>query len=570
MKLKLKSTLLMMVFIPLIISLAATLIIATIKVKSLVAEQDEKTLNAAVQTMKHAYDNSAEGEYRMDEDGKVYKGDYCISDDTSMVDDITDKSGCVATFFWGNTRVMTSIKDDSGKRIIGTTTTDENVLTNVLQKGETYFNSKLPISGKNYYVVYAPVFKDAGSKEIVGMVFMGIPSEDVDSGIRNMMLVVLLITAAIVIIVAIITYIIASGIANSAETISGELDSLASGDFSVEIDDKILARGDELGEMGRSTDNMIKNLKKVLEEVVADSNNLFTTSETLDKMANETATTISSVESAVSDIAAGATSQADDTTKASQNVIDMGQVIQDTVDDVNLLTTTADKMADSGRTAMDILAELKEVNERAIRAIDTVYEQTNITNESARKIHEATDIIASIAEETNLLSLNASIEAARAGDAGRGFAVVADQIQKLAEQSNNSAQDIEKITKSLIEDSDKSVSVMKEVKDIMNLQFDKMNTTGEAFDVVSEGIEETKNGVDQISRRAKKLDDARNEIIDIIQSLTAIAEENAASTQETSAATAEVSAAADSVSKSAIELKEITQSLENSISGFRF
>lgn len=570
MKLKLKPTLLLMVYLPLIGILIVSQIITNVKTKDLVAEQNRKTLEAAVLTMRFAYDSADEGEYHEAGNGEVYKGNYCISGDCHIVDSITDESGCVATFFWGNTRVMTSIKDDSGKRIIGTTTEDKEVISHVLQNGEVYFNPSLAINGHDYYVVYAPVFQDGSATDIVGMVFMGIPSEEVNSGITKMMLTIILVSALIVIAVSFTTIYFANGIANTAKSLAVELDALADGDFSVETDSKILTRVDELGDMGRSTANMIVRLKETLSGIVNTSNSLLVTSETLDKMAEETSKTINSVESAVNDIAAGASSQANDTTKASQNVMDMGDIIRDTVGDVDELTSTADKMADSGKTAMDILAELKEVNERAIRAIDTVYEQTNITNESARKIHEATDIISSIAEETNLLSLNASIEAARAGDAGRGFAVVADQIQKLAEQSNNSAQEIENITNSLIEDSDKSVETMKEVKDIMTLQSEKMTTTGEAFGVVSEGIDQTRGGVDQINSRAAKLDAARKEIVDIIQNLTAIAEENAASTEETSAATAEVAAAADSVSKSAIELKDITRSLEDSISGFKF
>ena len=120
--------------------------------------------------------------------------------------------------------------------------------------------------------------------------------------------------------------------------------------------------------------------------------------------------------------------------------------------------------------AMSILKELMEVNDQTKLSIDEIYEQTNITNASAQKIKAATDIIASIAEETNLLSLNASIEAARAGEQGRGFAVVASQIQKLAEQSNDSAKQIDDITNVLIQDSTHAVDTMQGVQKIMAVQ----------------------------------------------------------------------------------------------------
>ncbi len=152
-----------------------------------------------------------------------------------------------------------------------------------------------------------------------------------------------------------------------------------------------------------------------------------------------------------------------------------------------------------------------------------IYEQTNTTNESAMKIREATTLITSIAEETNLLSLNASIEAARAGDQGRGFAVVASQIQKLAEQSNESARQIENIIDSLIEDSQKSVATMEDVKKIMESQSESVGRTNERFTQVRNGITQSLDGVNQIADKTKRLDEARVNVVDVVQNLTAIA-----------------------------------------------
>lgn len=105
------------------------------------------------------------------------------------------------------------------------------------------------------------------------------------------------------------------------------------------------------------------------------------------------------------------------------------------------------------------------------------------------KIRAAVDLITSIAEETNLLSLNASIEAARAGEQGRGFAVVAGQIQKLAEQSNESAGSIADIIGELLKDSENSVHIMEEVQEIMNEQQEKLQATRRQFMEVGDGIE---------------------------------------------------------------------------------
>ena len=164
------------------------------------------------------------------------------------------------------------------------------------------------------------------------------------------------------------------------------------------------------------------------------------------------------------DIASGATIQADETQSATENVITMGNMIEETNSVAEALHKNSKQMQESSNQAMSILKELMEVNDQTKLSIDEIYEQTNITNASAQKIKAATDIIASIAEETNLLSLNASIEAARAGEQGRGFAVVASQIQKLAEQPNDSAKQIDDITNVLIQDSTHAWILCREYK----------------------------------------------------------------------------------------------------------
>ena len=131
------------------------------------------------------------------------------------------------------------------------------------------------------------------------------------------------------------------------------------------------------------------------------------------------------------------------------------------------------------------------------------------------------------------MSLNASIKAARAGEQGRGFAVVAAQIQKLAEQSNESTQQIESITDSLIADSEKAVNIMGEVKDIMMRQNEHVSKTDEIFTQVKGGIDSSIDGVSKIAEKTRQMDEARVKVVDVVQNLTAIAEENAASTEET-------------------------------------
>ena len=333
--------------------------------------------------------------------------------------------------------------------------------------------------------------------------------------------------------------------------------------------DELNKRKDETGEMSRAITVLRESLLKVISQIKEQGNVLFDAAEVLSTNASETAITIEQVENAVHDMAAGASSQAEETQKATEQVMVMGDMIEETSKAVTTLNDHAKQIKKSSEVATGILNDLDTINKKASDSIDIIYSQTNTTNESALKIKEAIALITSIAEETNLLSLNASIEAARAGEQGRGFAVVATQIQKLAEQSNDSARKIEEIISSLIKDSTTAVGTMEEVKEIIEKQNEKVEKTNKIFSEVKEGIGNCIEGVQSILERTQKMDKARVKVVDSVHSLSAIADENAASTQETSASATEVSSIMSSVSESASQLKEIANSLEKDMSVFK-
>ncbi|MBO5055623.1 MAG: methyl-accepting chemotaxis protein [Lachnospiraceae bacterium] len=330
----------------------------------------------------------------------------------------------------------------------------------------------------------------------------------------------------------------------------------------------ISKKKDESGMMGRSIEYLRNELVGVVKKITGQSKELYNASQTLSVSASETSISVEQVEKAISEIAQGATSQAQETQTATENVIVMGNMIEETNEEVEKLRASMRTMRDAGNTAMDILKELNAVNQKTKDAMQVIYEQTNVTNESALKIKEATNIITEIAEETNLLSLNASIEAARAGEQGRGFAVVAAQIQKLAEQSNESARQIEEIINILIAESQKSVETMEEVKVVIEKQNENVANTENAFQNVKNGIDNSIEGIRTIAGKTEKLDEARVKVVDVVQNLTAIAQENAASTEETSASAAEVGAIMTNIAENANQLNQIANELEESVKQF--
>lgn len=350
-----------------------------------------------------------------------------------------------------------------------------------------------------------------------------------------------------------------------AEIISrmGELD------FSKDPElEKLRKSGDETGTMARAVRDLQEKLGQMVGELKDQSEKLYLSSDNLSSNAMVTAETIGQINHAVHDMAEGASSQAEDTQTATERVIVIGNMVEETNSEVAKLRGNAEVMKESGDEAERTLKELEEINTEAKRSIEEIYKQTNTTNESAMKIKDAIALITSIAEETNLLSLNASIEAARAGEQGKGFAVVAGQIQKLAEQSNESAMRVQEITNMLMEDSAKAVETMDKVKVIMDSQMQKVDVTGSMFAKVQEGIENSMEGINNIYEKTENMDKARVSVVDIVQNLTAIAEENAAGTEETSASVTEVSSVVDDISGNAVQLHEVAQMIDGHMKKF--
>ncbi len=446
------------------------------------------------------------------------------------------------------------VENDAVKQVLGEVVKGNRLATDVIAyefKGVTKYASYYIGEDMEYVIVVT-----ADESEV----FAGI-TEIVSKSLYGSFFILILCSA--------IGFLVAMRIVKPIERITAIISQLADLNF---VESKwqayINKRKDETGIMGRAIESLRNALTGVTKNIADHSENLYNASNTMTSSAQEASLSVEQVEKAISEIAQGATSQAQDTQTATENIILMGNMIEETSTEVDDLRENARIMRNAGDKAIDILNELNQINQQTKEAVFVISEQTNTTNESALKIKEATDMIADIAEETNLLSLNASIEAARAGEQGRGFAVVAAQIQKLAEQSNESARQIDGIINSLIADSEKAVDTMEEVKVVIEKQNENVINTENAFKDVKDGIDKSMKNIQEITDKTKQLDDARIKVVDVVQNLTAIAQENAASTEETSASASEVGTIVENIANNARKLNTIAGEMEESIKMF--
>ena len=369
-----------------------------------------------------------------------------------------------------------------------------------------------------------------------------------------------------ILIAAVVAFWLAGRFTRPLEKIEQLAKRLSRGDFTQSIR---LNRKDEFGQTAAALDQAQENIGALVREIAGVTATIEQTIERLGDVFQSVEDTTNGVNDAIADMAQGAMTQAESTEDATKHVSEMGDNIHTTTNYVESLNKQAGEMAISSKEALETIQALGQINIQTREQIEIIYKQTGTTNESVQKIKQATELINSIAEETNLLSLNASIEAARAGEAGRGFAVVADQISKLADQSSESAHQIEEVVRTLLENSDKEVEIMSQVKEVIGRESSELERTQQIFASVYEGIGASIDAVRNIAEKAESLDTSRANVIDIVSTLSSIAEENAASTEQTSASTAELNSTIYGITSDMDRLKSAVEELSAQMGRFK-
>lgn len=532
-----------------------------------IINQVENSLRGTASATLAAYDQNS-GTYLVAENGDVWKGGYNISNSEKLLDTIKEKSGMDVTFFYGNKRIMTSIKEQSGERILGSPA-GSKIEEMVLQNGKEYFSKNVSVDGVMYFGYYVPVFQGDDSNEPVGMVFAGINKNET---LYSVLRIVFYMTV-IVLVIAIIGIVGAGLISNTISRVLKyeitSLEYLAMGNLNVQIDKKNLQRKDEIGDLSRAIDTLKTDLRSVIGGISESTNLLISSSDSLEQTSHQTFENMDYVMQSVDTITTSAISQAKDTKSASDNITHMGNLIIETGSEANLLNKNADKMLIVSDKTTFAIDELKKISEEVGSSVNIIAELTEQTNESAKTIREAAEFISGIADETNLLSLNASIEAARAGEAGKGFAVVADEIQKLAVQSNEASSRIDKIVNTLIVDAEHVVDSMEQMKSVIGKQNEYIKSTEESVSEVMEEINESIEKIRNIEKRTQDLETARKEMMGMIAGLSDIADSNVVNTHETSKVINDVSDRFKKVEESAVNLRVTADILEQNMKIFK-
>lgn len=564
--LKLQYKMLILAIIPVLVMGIVAILISNTVVKNKLLDDAKQKLKATSNAVLAAYDQNA-GDYFVNATGDVWKGAYNVSLSTPFIDDIAAKTGIEVTFFYNDTRLVTSLKDADGKRILGSKAGDF-LVENVLQEGNEVFTNRVLVDGTFYFGYYVPVHQN-NSDEIIGMVFAGMPVKEIYASL-NLITMIFTVAILVILVIAVIGCLLVSrGIAKSIRNSMDVVKQISEGNLNVEIEQSMLDRKDEAGALSCNTQTLIDNLSAMIGKISNNTMTLNASSEEMNAAAGQAGNAVGNINDDLHNMLTGAVEQTGNAQNIKNSIHNMNIHLEKTLGEVDHLSDETKAMLDARNDVDKSLNQLDASNQDVMTEVENIQKQTQQNNESVEKIIAAVSYISDIADQTNLLSLNASIEAARAGETGKGFAVVAEEIGKLANQSNEASTEISELVNLLSYNSSQTMDIMDSVQDAMNDQTKKLVETANIFKQLQEHVSHVADGVDVIRDATVQLGKETDEIGKDIKNLSDIAQRNEDTVKGTISFSDEVLGTVNSVIEMSTEVSSSANDMAGVVSHFR-
>lgn len=562
--LKLKGQILITV-IGIMVFLALNILFFTYtQVNKLALKNYEKNLESNINLALSLIDEKHPGSWRVDGE-TLYKGEDIVNDKSELVDMVKEETGNEVTIFLNDTRISTTVVDGSNKRAVGTKAS-EKVIKTVITDGKEY-TGEAEILGIAHQVKYVPIKNESG--DIVGMFFMGLEKKTINNEIRNIILVIAGLTLLISTIAFFVVIFVAKRLADPITAVVSHMSVISNGDLTKETDPRFINRHDEAGELTQSLDTMQKALKQIILDVKSLSNDINSKSETLSALAGEMSLSSGGVATTIGEVAEGTSKQAEYLSGISQALFEFGNKLDDMLKSIKDIDSSSKDINTMAVESNDKLTSLKQSVESMGISFEEFSNKILGLDKNIAKVNEITVMINNIAEQTNLLALNAAIEAARVGDAGRGFAVVAEEIRKLAEQSKESAEEINNLINSVSSETSIIVNNTEGIKSELITQEDVIKNSIESFKKIIDEVGEIIPKIQAINTTSISINSDKQEILERIEEISAVSQEVSASAQEIAAASEELSASSSEVAETAKLLKNTTNGMTAEVERFK-
>jgi methyl-accepting chemotaxis protein len=364
----------------------------------------------------------------------------------------------------------------------------------------------------------------------------------------------------------IIGTIIAAGIGNAISKLVKAISKAANGDLTTTFDTR---RKDEFRILSHSLNDMMGSMRNLIGEVAEVGLKFSDSTKVVSNTSSNFLESTKGISLAIEEIEKGVVQQAEDTEKClseMSNLSDKINQVYSSTYEIEQIAGDTKAIIGEGIVIVDELNDKSKASNDITHVVITEIEALEV---QSRSIADFVKTINEIASQTNLLSLNASIEAARAGDAGRGFAVVADEIRKLADQTVTAASQIQKIVAGIQTKTKGTVVSAKQAENIVGSQGESLNKTVTVFENINKHVANLVNNLNNISKGIKGIEEAKEDTLDAIRNISAISQQTATSSEEVSATATNQIDSVENLSGSALELAEEAKKLETAIQRFR-
>lgn len=387
------------------------------------------------------------------------------------------------------------------------------------------------------------------------------------AGITTVTGVAVGISAIVVLLAIIICFILGRRLMRPLVKVSTIIEEIANGDINADFG-MVKETNDEIGLIIEKMKELTQSLGSIVGKIRNSSDTMSANSYELNDTSSQTLAANNEISKAVEDVAEGSTGMAASISKINENLLEMSNETKDINESVNEIRNQTVAVQDSSKIMNDKIKSMQNSSQKMDEGISAISKRIETVNTTVDKVSNIVSVIEEISSETNLLSLNASIEAARAGDAGKGFAVVAQEIRVLSDNTNTELENIKQIISSLVEECRYCVQASGTIVEDNAKQKEEIKAVLDEFSALDEQIQKTAEKADEIEELVTAMIELNDDITKSSNSLTDVSAANAAATEEMNANIEELNAMMNGVSEMAGHMNNESDGLKEALSFF--